>query len=99
MVIYFELFNVTHNENNYVFNSSKWNSEQNFLGSYSYKTIRGDELGSTRSDLAAPLLNSSNLPVVQFAGEASELHHFATVHGAVETGWREAKRLIDLYNK
>lgn len=77
--------------------SSNWNSEPNILGSYSYKSVRGDELGSSRSDLAAPLLNTADQPIVQFAGEATELHAFATVHGAVQTGWREANRLIDLY--
>lgn len=77
--------------------SSHWSSEPNFLGSYAYKTIRGDELAASRSDLAAPVLNAGGQPVVQFAGEATELSHFATVHGAVESGWREANRLIDLY--
>lgn len=59
--------------------------------------MRGDELQTSRADLAAPVLNARGEPVLQFAGEATESHHFATVNGAIETGWREAQRLIDLY--
>jgi hypothetical protein len=28
-----------------------------------------------------------------FAGEATHSSYFSTVHGAIETGWREAKRI------
>lgn len=35
--------------------------------------------------------------VVQFAGEATHDKYFATVHGAVESGYREADRLIQVY--
>lgn len=34
---------------------------------------------------------------ILFAGEATNPHHFSTVHGAIESGWREADRLIQLY--
>lgn len=29
-----------------------------------------------------------------FAGEATSPHHFGAVHGAIETGWREADRIM-----
>ena len=32
--------------------------------------------------------------VLCFAGEATNTHYYSTVHGAVESGWREAERLI-----
>ncbi|PSN36046.1 Peroxisomal N(1)-acetyl-spermine/spermidine oxidase [Blattella germanica] len=35
--------------------------------------------------------------VLLFAGEATHSTHFSTVHGAIETGWREAERIIKLY--
>ncbi|XP_017838417.1 spermine oxidase isoform X2 [Drosophila busckii] len=38
-------------------------------------------------------------PILLFAGEATSPHHFSTVHGAVETGLREARRLIGYYMK
>lgn len=37
------------------------------------------------------------LQVVMFAGEATHTHHYSTVHGAVESGFREADRLIKIY--
>lgn len=76
---------------------SRWSSEPNFLGSYSYHSVRGDQLQTSRADLAAPVLGAAGIPVLQFAGEATDAHRFATVNGAIETGWREAQRLIDLY--
>ena len=30
-----------------------------------------------------------------FAGEATHPQHFSTVHGAIETGWREAERITE----
>uniref|UniRef100_A0A1A9Z0N8 Amine oxidase domain-containing protein n=1 Tax=Glossina pallidipes TaxID=7398 RepID=A0A1A9Z0N8_GLOPL len=37
-------------------------------------------------------------PVVQFAGEATSSHYFSTVHGAVESGFREADRIFQYYS-
>ena len=34
-----------------------------------------------------------------FAGEASNVKHPSTVHGAIGSGWREADRLIKLYHE
>jgi hypothetical protein len=36
-------------------------------------------------------------PQVCFAGEATHHCHYSTTHGALLTGLREAKRLLDLY--
>lgn len=33
--------------------------------------------------------------MILFAGEATNPRHFSAVHGAIETGWREADRLIE----
>lgn len=54
-------------------------------------------LSATTSKLAEPIKNRNGVPILQFGGEATSLHYFSTVHGAIESGWREAKRLIDLY--
>lgn len=32
-----------------------------------------------------------------FAGEATHPHYYGTVHGAIESGFREANRIIGLY--
>lgn len=38
------------------------------------------------------------MPLVCFAGEATHPTMFQTTHGALLTGWREAKRLYNFYN-
>ncbi|XP_034104606.1 spermine oxidase-like [Drosophila albomicans] len=38
-------------------------------------------------------------PIILFAGEATSSDHYSTVHGAVETGIREARRLAGYYQK
>ncbi|KAM8711413.1 hypothetical protein ACLKA7_000536 [Drosophila subpalustris] len=38
-------------------------------------------------------------PIILFAGEATSSTHYSTVHGAVETGLREARRLTGYYQK
>lgn len=51
----------------------------------------------TAEKLAEPIVNGMGKPIIQFAGEATNEEHYACVHGAIESGWREADRLIDLY--
>uniref|UniRef100_A0A182YEB5 Amine oxidase n=1 Tax=Anopheles stephensi TaxID=30069 RepID=A0A182YEB5_ANOST len=81
------------------FQRTSWYSNPNFRGSYTFRSMTTDLLNTSASHLAIPLTNSCGMPVVQFAGEATHDHYYSTVHGAVETGWREANRLIDLYDR
>uniref|UniRef100_A0A182PI88 Amine oxidase n=1 Tax=Anopheles epiroticus TaxID=199890 RepID=A0A182PI88_9DIPT len=81
------------------FQRTSWYSNPNFRGSYTFRSMTTDLLNTSASHLAIPLTNSCGMPVVQFAGEATHDHYYSTVHGAVETGWREASRLIDLYDR
>jgi len=37
------------------------------------------------------------MQVLLFAGEATHEHFYSTVHGAVESGWREADRVFAYY--
>lgn len=37
----------------------------------------------------------NNFQVVLFAGEATHPHHYSTVHGALETGRREAHNILN----
>ncbi|XP_020809675.1 spermine oxidase [Drosophila serrata] len=77
---------------------TQWHSNPNFRGSYSFYPTYADDLRTGRTDLASPLVDVTNgRPRVQFAGEASSGNHWGTVHGATESGWREADRLIDFY--
>ncbi|CAG5075180.1 Similar to SMOX: Spermine oxidase (Homo sapiens) [Cotesia congregata] len=74
---------------------SMWNTNDNFRGTYSYRSITSDLKNAQNKDLAEPIMKNDK-PVVLFAGEATD-EHFSTVHGAIHSGWREADRLIKLY--
>uniref|UniRef100_A0A8C5SSZ6 L-amino-acid oxidase n=1 Tax=Laticauda laticaudata TaxID=8630 RepID=A0A8C5SSZ6_LATLA len=79
---------------------SRWHSEPYTRGSYSFVAV-----GSSGGDidlLAQPLPEDSSdskvLPQLLFAGEATHRSFYSTTHGALLSGWREADRLIHLYD-
>uniref|UniRef100_A0A182J702 Amine oxidase domain-containing protein n=1 Tax=Anopheles atroparvus TaxID=41427 RepID=A0A182J702_ANOAO len=76
---------------------SKWSSDRLFRGSYSSRSIATEHLNTGAQNLATPLVNAKNEPVVLFAGEATNRVHYTTVHGAIDSGFREADRLLQLY--
>ncbi|XP_075222252.1 spermine oxidase-like isoform X2 [Lycorma delicatula] len=77
---------------------SAWASNPFVRGSYSFRTVKSDRLEFTSADIIAePLSFNQTNPVILFAGEASHNKYFSTVHGALETGWREAKRILNFY--
>jgi monoamine oxidase len=64
-----------------------WAADPWSRGAYSYTPVGASW---ARAELAAPLL-----PTLFFAGEASHTQgHMATVHGAIETGWRAAEEVL-----
>lgn len=66
-----------------------WSKESFIQGSYSYPTPNSTQ---NRKILAQPLDNK-----LFFAGEASNTRgHFATVHGAIESGFRAIEQMIKL---
>ncbi|XP_026325696.1 spermine oxidase-like [Hyposmocoma kahamanoa] len=73
---------------------STWFTNPFTRGSYTYDNLDVPNHPTARSDLEAPLLDSAMKPRVLFAGEATNEKHFGTVHGASETGYREAMRLL-----
>ncbi|EDW79990.1 uncharacterized protein Dwil_GK12302 [Drosophila willistoni] len=87
-------FNVPHPQR---FLRTQWHANPNFRGSYTFRSTYTDELRTGGWDLESPLLDVGGRPRLQFAGEASHKHYFSTVHGAIETGWREAERLNTYY--
>ncbi|XP_044264139.1 probable polyamine oxidase 5 [Tribolium madens] len=73
---------------------SNWVANENFRGTYSFTRKGLYQKGvSYQNDLGEPLQG------LLFAGEATNPVHFATVHGAIESGHREAQRILDLQNK
>jgi monoamine oxidase len=75
---------------------SQWASNPYFLGSYSYPSVQSNALGISQADLASPVKDSKGVTRLLFAGEATNSIHYQTVHGAVESGWREADRIVQL---
>ncbi|XP_014477867.1 PREDICTED: uncharacterized protein LOC106746142 isoform X2 [Dinoponera quadriceps] len=73
---------------------SKWFTDEHFQGSYTFQGMNTEDLNVKPSDLAEPIVMNGK-PVILFAGEATHDHYYSTVHGAVETGFREANRLLD----
>lgn len=77
---------------------TRWYTNPNFRGSYSFRAMYTEEVKTSSSDLAIPILDEKDgRPLLQFAGEATHPHFYSTAHGAVDSGWREAQRLITHY--
>lgn len=79
------------------FPRSQWASDQLTKGAYAYRSIATEEDGGSAMQLSEPLCHGDR-PVVCFAGEATSHHRHSAVHGAIETGFREADRLIASFN-
>lgn len=76
---------------------SSWYTDEYFRGSYTFKSITTEKLNVETKDLIDPIITANGKPIILFAGEATHEHYYSTVHGAVETGFREADRIIDFY--
>lgn len=76
---------------------SKWKSNPHFCGSYTFTSSKAVENNVSAEDLAQPVLSRHGRNVLLFAGESTHPTYFTTVHGAIETGYREAQRLMNLY--
>lgn len=77
---------------------SSWCDDPHSRGTYSYMSRRCSP-ADVRS-IAEPILGAGGdggggrRPVVLFAGEATALPHYSTMHGARESGLREAERIL-----
>lgn len=78
---------------------SQWASNPLTRGAYSYRSVATEEKGGSAAILSEPLYHGNDFPVACFAGEATSYHHHSGVHGAVESGFREAERLIACFKK
>ena len=77
--------------------TTRWATNEHFRGGYSYHSMKADLLKTSSEDLADPIYDQHGRPRVLFAGEATHSIYFSTVHGAIETGYREARRILSLY--
>lgn len=78
---------------------SNWYTNPHFRGTYSFELTNTTKTSNFQEKLATPLVNKNGKVTVLFAGEGTHPYYFSTVHGAIETGYREAERLIELYTK
>ena len=74
---------------------TRWLSNPYTLGAYSYRDVDSDALNITQSDLAKPI-TVNNVPRILLAGEATSEKYYTAVHGALDTGAREALRIVNL---
>ena len=84
------MYNKVDDNHIFIIKVSRWSSDTRFRGSYSYQTVSSELAGFGPKNLAQPVGQNR----VLFAGEATNQRHFSTVHGAIESGWREADRII-----
>lgn len=68
---------------------SRWHLNPLTRGSYSYQATESEVASITSATLAEPVSN------LFFAGEATHEKYFSTVHGAIESGFREADRILN----
>ena len=62
---------------------------------FSYRTPECDRLALTPKDLSFPVEGSFG-PKLFFAGEATHASQYGTVHGAFDSGAREAQRIAKI---
>jgi spermine oxidase len=74
---------------------SKWHTNRNFLGSYSYFSVLAEKENSHPDILREPLKDSDNIPKILFAGEATHNQFSGYTHGGMESGWIAAETLVE----
>ncbi|XP_039281827.1 uncharacterized protein LOC111063254 isoform X2 [Nilaparvata lugens] len=77
---------------------SQWYSNPFTRGSYSFRTVDSQNVNASAAQLSQPVVNKLGKQVLFFAGEATHPYFYSTVHGALETGLREANRLASIYS-
>lgn len=75
---------------------TRWGNSKFTRGSYCYIQV-GASVNDVET-LGEPVTDSDGKPIIMFAGEATHPSFYSTTHGALLTGHREAKRILDLYH-
>lgn len=71
---------------------TRWAQDEYSRGSYTHM-ITGLSKNTHREAFQLPIINKHGSEL-RFGGEHTSLNHFATVHGALLSGWREADAII-----
>jgi spermine oxidase len=77
--------------------TTKWFNKPHVRGSYSFRSLSTDAFNVTAKDLGSPIFDDGGVPRLLFAGEATHSGFYSTAHGAVESGYREAQRIMDYH--
>lgn len=72
---------------------TRWAADAFSRGSYSHMVTGASETAH-REAFGRPVVNVEGA-VLRFAGEHTSRNHFATVHGALLSGWREADAILE----
>ncbi|XP_045132234.1 peroxisomal N(1)-acetyl-spermine/spermidine oxidase-like [Portunus trituberculatus] len=80
------------------FRRTRWSRDPWTLGSYAtFITVEGNRAGlHSHSQLASPIKNSAGHTVLLWAGEHTHDTRYGTVDGAMDTGNKEALRILSL---
>ncbi|KAK1088118.1 hypothetical protein LTR33_000710 [Friedmanniomyces endolithicus] len=73
---------------------TRWARDEFSRGSYSHMITGLSEVGH-RVEFQRPVVGGEGGEVLRFAGEHTSRNHFATVHGALLSGWREADAILE----
>lgn len=71
---------------------TRWAADSYSRGSYSHMIASISEIAH-RKCFQQPIINDKSC-MLRFAGEHTSINHFATVHGALLSGWREADEIL-----
>lgn len=77
---------------------TKWLTNNNFLGTYSYFSMNTQKFNVTPVDLAESLKSANGKPIILFAGEATDFKFPSYANGAVTSGWRAADEIVKYYS-
>ncbi|CAD5124762.1 unnamed protein product [Dimorphilus gyrociliatus] len=72
-------------------------SSELFKGCYSYVSMETQAVDY--ANYSDPILDDKSVPRILFAGEATIPQSYSTMHGAVDSGKREARRIIDYQSR
>lgn len=76
---------------------TKWLTNENFLGAYSYGSMNAEEADIGPKDIAESIKNADKSPILLFAGEATDDKYPSMAHGAVRSGFRAADEIVKFY--
>ncbi len=74
---------------------SRWYNERYIHGAYCYIGLHNSVNDIIK--LAEPVLSEDNIPRLLFAGEATSMSGYSTMHGAYMSAVREANRVLSFY--